>query len=213
MDPGEQPGTRHTTPELRPPGTSIDPAAAATGNHGKVWLALAVVAVLGLIVVLVLPQLVSGPTPETPEPVTPGPVATQPLSPSPAMDPQAARRAAEQTLQDYLHLRARLELANAAAWGEPEWSHAAQAASNGDRLFGQRQFGMAAESYAAACHGACIRPAGAGCGQRPGGGAALCNGTGHRSGECTGADRVAACTGAPGTAAMDGRWRTGRVRA
>ena len=153
MDPGEQPGTRHTTPELRPPGTSIDPAAAATGNHGKVWLALAVVAVLGLIVVLVLPQLVSGPTPVTPDPVTPGPVATLPLSPSPAMDPQAARRAAEQTLQDYLQLRARLELANAAAWGEPEWSHAAQAASNGDRLFGQRQFGMAAESYGAATQG------------------------------------------------------------
>ncbi|MFV1972177.1 MAG: hypothetical protein ACC648_00540 [Thiohalobacterales bacterium] len=149
MDPGEQPGTRHTLPELRPPGTSNDPAAAATGNHGKVWLALAVIAALGLIVVLVLPQLVSDPTAVTPESV-----ATEPVSPTPpAVDPLAARRAAEQSLQAYLRLRARLELASAAAWGEPEWGRAAQAATAGDRLFGQRQFGMAAESYSAALQG------------------------------------------------------------
>ncbi len=149
MDPGEQPGTRHTLPDLRPPGTANDPAAAATGNHGKVWLALAVMFALGLVVVLMLPQLVSKPTPVTPEQITP-----QPVTPAaPAVDTQAARRAAEQALQDYLQLRARLELANAAAWGEPEWEIAAQAASNGDRLFGQRQFGLAAESYGAARQG------------------------------------------------------------
>jgi hypothetical protein len=149
MDPGEQPGTRHTLPEFRPPGTSNDPAAATTGNHGKVWMALAVMFALGLVVVLVLPQLVSDPSPVTPEQVTP-----QRVTPAaPAVDVQAARRAAEQALQDYLQLRARLELANAAAWGEPEWGIAAQGASNGDRLFGQRQFGMAAESYGAARQG------------------------------------------------------------
>lgn len=148
MVPGEQPGTRHPLPELRPPGTSLDPAEAAGGNHGTVWLALAVVAVLGLVVVLVLPQLVSGPTA-----VTPAKVATEPASPPPAMDPLAARQAAEQSLQAYLQLRARLELDNAAHWGEPEWGHAAQAATAGDRLFGQRQFGMAAESYGAALQG------------------------------------------------------------
>lgn len=149
MDPGEQPGTRHPLPELRPPGASIDPAAAATGNHGKVWLALAVVAMLGLVVVLVLPQLVSGPTAVAPEPVATEPAAAPPS----ATDPLAARHDAEQSLQAYLQLRARLELDNAAHWGEPEWGQAAQAATAGDRLFGQRQFAMAAQSYGAALQG------------------------------------------------------------
>jgi outer membrane biosynthesis protein TonB len=198
---GKQPGTRHTIPELRPPGTLPDPAANATDSDSRVWLALAVVASLGLAVVLVLPQLVSEPAPGKPETVATGPVpqpepetvatgpvpqpepetvatgpvpqpepetvatgpvpqsepeavATGPVpQPEPVVDPAAARSAAEQALQAYLQLRARLELANATAWGEPEWGRAAEAATAGDRLFGQRQFAMAGESYAAALQG------------------------------------------------------------
>ncbi|MDH3901234.1 MAG: hypothetical protein OEU51_09340 [Gammaproteobacteria bacterium] len=172
---GKQPGTRHTIPELRPPGTLPDPAANATDSNSRVWLALIVVASLGLAVVLVLPQLVSGPAPDKPETVATGPVlqpepetvatgpvpqpepetvATGPVpQPEPVVDTAAARTAAEQALQAYLQLRARLELANATAWGEPEWGRAAEAATAGDRLFGQRQFAMAGESYAAALQG------------------------------------------------------------
>jgi len=113
---------------------------------------------LGLVVVLVLPQLVSGPTAVSPAPVTTEPAA----APPPAADPQAARHDAEQSLQAYLQLRARLELDNAARWGEPEWSQAAQAATAGDRLFGQRQFGMAAESYGVALQGLQVLDAGRG---------------------------------------------------
>jgi tetratricopeptide (TPR) repeat protein len=167
MVPGKQPGKQHTIPELRPPGTLPDPAANATHVHRGIWLALAALAGLGLAVVLVLPKLVTEPAPGKPETVAnPAPeMVTEPAPgepetvanpvprPDPVVDMTAARAAAEQTLQSYLQLRAKLELANAAAWGEPEWGRAAQAATAGDRLFGQRQFAMAADSYAAAVQG------------------------------------------------------------
>ncbi|UCC57072.1 MAG: hypothetical protein JSU75_04865, partial [Gammaproteobacteria bacterium] len=144
-----------------------DPAANATHIHRGVWLALVVLAGLGLAVVLVLPQLVSEPAPGEPEMVAnpapqlvsepaPGEPATvaNPAPPTdPVVDTSAERTAAEQALQSYLQLRAQLELANAMAWGEPEWGRAAQAASAGDRLFGQRKFAMAQDSYAAALQG------------------------------------------------------------
>ncbi|UCC56693.1 MAG: hypothetical protein JSU75_02740, partial [Gammaproteobacteria bacterium] len=167
MVPGKQPGKQHTIPELRPPGTLPDPAANATHIHRGVWLALVVLAGLGLAVVLVLPQLVSEPAPGEPETVAnpapqlvsepapgePEAIANPAPQPDPVVDTTAERTAAEQALQSYLQLRAQLELANAMAWGDPEWGQAAQAASAGDRMFGQRQFAMAQDSYAAALQG------------------------------------------------------------
>jgi tetratricopeptide (TPR) repeat protein len=127
-------------PELRPPGSTPDPDAVASGRRWPLWLALITVAALGLGVLFVLPQWVSERDTSAPEPATGPP-------PAPAIDSAAARAQAEQTLQAYLQLRARLELANAAAWGEPDWSEAAVEAGTGDRLFGQRRFAAAARSY------------------------------------------------------------------
>ena len=128
------------TPDLRPPGATPDPGAVATDRWRPVWLALIAVAVLALGVLFVLPQWVSNRGDSAPETNAGSP-------PEPAIDPAAARAQAEQTLQGYLQLRARLELANTAAWGEPDWSQAAAEASAGDRQFAQRQFGVAAQTY------------------------------------------------------------------
>jgi tetratricopeptide (TPR) repeat protein len=109
-------------------------------------MALAAALLLSLLVVLVLPRLVPEPT---------GVVVRQPVvAPTPVVvKPKAAARAeAEQTLQQFLHLQAKLELGNAAVWGEPAWSEAAGLAASADRLFGERRFVDAAGVYADALH-------------------------------------------------------------
>jgi hypothetical protein len=50
-------------------------------------------------------------------------------------------------MQEWLQLRARLELENIQRWGEPDWSQAAAAADDGARLLAQRQFTEATASY------------------------------------------------------------------
>jgi hypothetical protein len=137
MDAQQQPKVKDTT-DLQPPGQV--PAAAASENHRWLWAALATLLLLGLAVVFALPGLV-GPAHETAVPAEPLP---------PAGDTVAQRDAAQQTLQTYLQLRARLELDNAAAWGEPDWSEAAARASAGDRYFAQLQFAAAGRDYQAA---------------------------------------------------------------
>ncbi len=134
-------------PELRPPGALADPAARGRGNQGWFWLALVVVLILGLAVVLVLPRLVAGPAP------APAGTAAQVPPVSGTADAAPERSKAEQTLQAYLKLRAKLELANAMQWGEAEMNNAAYQTTEGDRMFGQRQFTAAAERYAAALQG------------------------------------------------------------
>ena len=74
--------------------------------------------------------------------------AAETPAPSTATDSQSSRAEAENKLQAYLHLQAILELDNAAAWGEPLWSEAAQATVTGDRLFAERRFPQAAQRYA-----------------------------------------------------------------
>ncbi len=110
-----------------------------------VWLALAFVIVLGLLVLLVLPKMVSGTADEgVGQPTTPV-VAGVPKSAG--QEPASSRSEAERALQDFLHTRARLELANVTAWGEPEWSAAVEGADRGNSHFSQRQFAMAAETF------------------------------------------------------------------
>ena len=129
-------------PAPQPPGATQPSAPPATPNHW-VWIALTSMAVLGLAVILLLPRWI--PAPGT-TPV--GNNTTPPAaSPAPAANQANARAEAEQTLQSWLQLRARLELANAAAWGEPAWSEASKAANRGDRLFGQRDFTTAADAW------------------------------------------------------------------
>jgi tetratricopeptide (TPR) repeat protein len=137
MDARQQPGVTDTT-ELQPPGQPLDTA--APDNHRWLWVALTALLLVGLAVIFALPGLV-GPVHEPPVPAEPVPAAG---------DTPALRDTAHQTLQAYLKLRARLELDNAAAWGEPDWSEAAAQASAADRYFAQLQFAAAARDYQAA---------------------------------------------------------------
>ena len=129
--------------ELRPPGAHDAVVSDKTGGRAGVWAALAVVVALGLAVLLVLPKLVST------NPDGAGPDAAEAVA---AVSPQEqaqqaanARADAEQALQDFLRLQARLELANAPAWGEPEWSLALDTSAKGNDLFGQRRFAESAQ--------------------------------------------------------------------
>jgi hypothetical protein len=111
------------------------------------WLALAATVALGVAVVVALPQLVRGPD-ESPVGGVPAVPLGEPAEPR--SDDSAARSSAEQSLREFLRLRARLELANAERWGEPDWSRAVAQAIEGDHLFAQRRFAAAAEHYGAA---------------------------------------------------------------
>lgn len=137
MTADEQSPTNPPSPELRPPGAPSQADAGNTGQHGLLWGALITVVLLGLAVVLVLPKIVSAP----------GQVesaADQPVHPA-APETSSTRDDAAQALQDFLHTRARLELANAPVWGDPEWSQAIEGASRGNDLFAQSQFSNATE--------------------------------------------------------------------
>jgi tetratricopeptide (TPR) repeat protein len=136
MDARKQPGVRDTT-VLQPPGQPLDAAASASGNHRWLWAVLAALLLLGLAVIFALPGLI-GPVHETAVPAQPLP---------PTGDSLALRDTAHQTLQSYLQLRARLELDNAAVWGEPDWSEAAARVSAADRYFAQRHFAAAGRDY------------------------------------------------------------------
>jgi len=133
------PGT-NPPPGLQPPGTHLKPIETTPGHHGLIWLALALVVVLGLGVLLLLPKLVSGPA-------DPDTMAKQETVESPVQDSANSREDAEQAVQDFLQTRARLELANVAVWGEPEWGQATDRADRGNSHFTQRQFPMAAAAF------------------------------------------------------------------
>ncbi len=126
------------TTALQPPARS--PAADAPANHRWLWATLAALLLLGLAVIFALPRLV-GPVHETAD------IAEPQLAPG---DTAVVRDAVQQTLQSYLQLRARLDLDNAAAWGEPYWSEAAARATAGDRHFAQHRFTAAGADYQAA---------------------------------------------------------------
>ena len=137
MPSGEQP--------LRPPGSVLQPSAQAVpSRRWIIWTALVAALLLSLLVVLVLPRFVSGPTGGVQEP------ATAPVAQAPAADQSRAgeRTVAERTLQQLLQLQARLELGNAAVWGAPVWSEVADLVVSGDRKFGERRFADAAATYA-----------------------------------------------------------------
>ena len=78
-----------------------------TSAYRRLWMALAATVVLGVAVVVALPQLVSNPD-ENPAGQAPRTSLGEP-APAPS-DDGAARRSAEQSLREFLRLRARLEL-------------------------------------------------------------------------------------------------------
>ena len=146
MTPDGRPSAGIPASGLQPPAAPLQAKHTAAGRQGLVWLALVFVVVLGLGVLLVLPKLVS-----------PGVAAGVEKDPTPAAvkppvvpsDAALSRSKAEQALQVFLRTRARLELANVAIWGEPEWSRAIDGANSGNDLFTQRQFALAAEAFLA----------------------------------------------------------------
>jgi hypothetical protein len=129
----------------------LDSDASTVAGYRWLWIALATVILLGLVVVFVLPQLVSRyATPTLQErPLVEGQI---PARPAVVEDADSARPQAEQTLQQFLQLQAKLELENAEVWGEPAWSQAAVRVASGDRLFGERRFADAAQAYTDALH-------------------------------------------------------------
>lgn len=143
MDPGKRSASRPDHPEFTPPGQL--PGQDRGDGNGLRWtvLLLVVVLLLGLLVVFVLPGLVDR------QASRPIPAETLPES-EPADESVDARTEAEQSLQAYLELRARLELDNVSAWGEPEWSRSVALADDGDRQFSQRRFRPAADAYSEA---------------------------------------------------------------
>jgi tetratricopeptide (TPR) repeat protein len=154
-DPPASPPATSGPPTLQPP-ASTGRSDGGSG-HRLAWLALAVLVVVGVAVVVVLPRIVNRPdetnharSEATDASVGAGEDATsvRESGAEGSADRAAARAEAEQTLADYLKLRARLELAGAAVWGEPEWTQSAARAIEGDSLFGYQRFRLAAVEYA-----------------------------------------------------------------
>jgi tetratricopeptide (TPR) repeat protein len=149
MIPGDQPGIgqapgANLTPPGRPPGPSFE----STSKHGLIYAALAVVVILGLGVLFVLPKMVSENVDEKlRDSTTQDPAAITQAPASEGQDQAVSRTVAAKALQDFLMTRARLELANAPIWGEPQWSQAIDAAAKGDAFFSQRQFAEAKTAF------------------------------------------------------------------
>jgi tetratricopeptide (TPR) repeat protein len=144
MTSGEQPHKTGENPVLIPPEGKTEVADTGKRKQVMVWVAMIAVAILGLLVIFVLPKIVSVPATDL---TRSGPATPQQ---PPGQDPSIVRRSAEKALQEFLRTRARLELANAMVWGDPEWSLALDDAKKGDRLFGQKQFAMARDTYGGA---------------------------------------------------------------
>ena len=128
-------------PELHPPGKALPPGDPDTQNFRWLWLSLAAILLLGLLVIFALPRLVGQPPSVLATPVPDSMTAAV------TVDTRAASAAANQAMQAYLKLRAKLELENVSGWGEPDWSQAATTAASGARLLAQRQFVDAAANY------------------------------------------------------------------
>ena len=151
MDAPQRPAITPPT-ELQPPGRLDDDAVATSRGHLWIWALLGALLLLALAVVFALPSILERAQPVDNVPLAPSatPIPTQTQTPKPAADTAASREQAQQLLQEYLQLRARLELLNAAAWGEPDWRESAARASAGDRLFAQLKFAAAGQEYRAA---------------------------------------------------------------
>ena len=147
MTPDEPSSAGVPEPGLKPPGAHPHPIENRSGNHGLVWLALAAVVILGLAVLLLLPKLVSDTADGGVE--APQVQVAVPAEQTPVQNTANSQADAEQALQDFLRARARLELANVAVWGDPEWSRAIEGADRGNNHFSQRQFSMATEAFRA----------------------------------------------------------------
>ena len=126
---------------LTPPGKGSIQSSDESGHYRMLWVALAAVLVLGLAIIFILPSVIQSPQQAA---IPADPIVT------PGVE---SRDVANQTMQDWLQLRARLELAQASRWGEPVWGQSEQAADSGARMLAQRQFSAAAHHYEQALQG------------------------------------------------------------
>jgi hypothetical protein len=127
---------RKATP-LQPPAGSVPVEGNPDKPFRKTLIAFVVLLVIGLGVLLLLPEWVS----ETPRDAEKDAVVES------RIDVTALRQQAEQALQRFLHLQAEMKVANAPVWGAAEWSEAEARVRSGDRLFGERRFGEAQQAY------------------------------------------------------------------
>ncbi|VAW78155.1 hypothetical protein MNBD_GAMMA13-1968, partial [hydrothermal vent metagenome] len=124
---------------LRPPATTAPADSPRSHTSRYALIAFVLLLVLGLVVMLLLPQWVADNPPET--------VSIGEQVPQSRIDTAEIRQQAEQSLQAFLRLQAEMNLANALVWGADEWSKAESRVQAGDRLFGERRFGDAYQAY------------------------------------------------------------------
>lgn len=149
MSTGEQPG------QGLPPGSHLRPPETAPGvenndslRQALIWGSLAMVILLGLAVLFVLPEMV----PDVTDDILADKMVERNNPQSRAIPDDAglqavSRKQAAKALQDYLMAQARLELANAPVWGEPQWSRAVEGAARGNGFFRERQFSAATAEF------------------------------------------------------------------
>jgi len=128
-------------PRLTPPGKRSVQGSNEAGQYRMLWIALVAILVLGLAVIFALPAFIQSPQQAG------APANTAVLTGAKSRD------TANESMQAWLQLRARLELEHASQWGEPIWSQSEQAADSGARMLAQRQFSEAARYYEQALQG------------------------------------------------------------
>lgn len=123
---------------LTPPGQAEAGRREPASRYTGVWISLAAVLLVGLAVVVLLPKFVGQPPAgdATPEVVIPA-----------GADAQSV---ANELMQAYLQLHARLLLENAPQWGKTSWLQAEDHAAQGSSTFAQRKFTTSANHYATA---------------------------------------------------------------
>jgi tetratricopeptide (TPR) repeat protein len=125
-------------PMLSPPGQAGDHRREPASRYTPVWISLAAVLLIGLAVVVLLPKFVAGPPAGDASPQAVIPAGTD------------AQSVANELMQAYLQLHARLLLENAPQWGKPWWGQAEEHALQGSGMFAQHKFTASANHYAAA---------------------------------------------------------------
>jgi tetratricopeptide (TPR) repeat protein len=139
--PVNPPSEAGAEPRLTPPGKRTVQGSNEAGQYRMLWIALLAILVLGLAVIFALPAFIQSPQ-----------QAGAPANTA-VLTGVESRDTANESMQAWLQLRARLELEHASQWGEPIWSQSQQAADSGARMLAQRQFIEAAEFYNQALQG------------------------------------------------------------
>jgi tetratricopeptide (TPR) repeat protein len=149
MHAGERPG-QGSPPgsHLTPPGSAPAARSDASTRQWLIWGSLVLVILLGLLVLFVLPKMVAdGPRGQAAGgAVAEGSVKAGSITEEERQTPVSSQQAAR-ALQDFLLAQARLELANAPVWGQPQWSQAVEGAARGNELFGRGEFSGAKDEF------------------------------------------------------------------